>query len=218
MEAQATLKKDLEAAKKLQEEEEAQAKKKAEAKKEIQEKKETLVPAQVKEEKPSLVEPYNIRKNVEECLAKATIGQLLKDNLIYRRQLRDMLIRRRRRRLPKVGECVKINMICEDLGACEISLQISGCVISYVLIDGGSGVNIMTEATAHKLGFKKFEATSKSMRPSTYPILIGRPWLYGAKVKSDWGRKEFTFGSPPVKVPLGTSGVPRRDASHRGRL
>ncbi|CAM6086283.1 unnamed protein product [Calypogeia fissa] len=148
-----------------------------------------------------------------------------------------MLIARRKRRLPKVGCSVEVNMVCEDLGACEISLQISGCVISYVLIDGGSGVNIMIEATAHQLGFKKFEATSKSMRlangtrvlpvgiltqiptiiggvkfllnflvmrptrPSTYPILIGRPWLYGAQVKSDWGRKEFSFGNPMVKVP-----------------
>ena len=40
-------------------------------------------------------------------------------------------------------------------------------------------------------------------RPSTYPILIGRPWLYGAQVLTDWGKKEFRFGKPSISVPWG---------------
>ncbi|CAM6099487.1 unnamed protein product [Calypogeia fissa] len=44
------------------------------------------------------------------------------------------------------------------------------------------------------------------MRPtrlSTYPVLIGRSWLYGTKVTTDWGKKEFMFAKPLVTVPWG---------------
>lgn len=34
-----------------------------------------------------------------------------------------------------------------------------------------------------------------------FPLLLGRPWLYLAEVRVDWGKKEFTFGNPPFPLP-----------------
>src|SRR5450759_2776563 len=36
--------------------------------------------------------------------------------------------------------------------------------------------------------------------PSTYPMLLGRPWLYKARVQTSWGKKTFTFGSPKTTI------------------
>ena len=32
-------------------------------------------------------------------------------------------------------------------------------------------------------------------------MLLGRPWLYSAKVLVDWGDKEFIVGKPPMRIP-----------------
>ena len=32
-------------------------------------------------------------------------------------------------------------------------------------------------------------------------MLLGRPWLYSAKVLVDWGAKEFIVGKPPLQIP-----------------
>ena len=32
-------------------------------------------------------------------------------------------------------------------------------------------------------------------------MLLGRPWLYSAKVLVDWGAKEFIVGKPPLRIP-----------------
>ncbi|CAM6084973.1 unnamed protein product [Calypogeia fissa] len=201
--------------------------------------------AQVKEDEPlvkaqpKVEETYDIKEDIRNCSVTTKVGQLLKDNPMYRRQLKEMLIGKKRRRMPKVGTDADVLMICEDLGTPKMVIQISGCILSYVPVDGGSGVNIMIEATAHQLGFKQFEPTARTMRlangarvvpvgtltqvptliggvtfylnffimrptrPSTYPVLIGRPWLYGAKVTSNWGKKQFRFGKPIVTVPWG---------------
>ena len=34
-----------------------------------------------------------------------------------------------------------------------------------------------------------------------FPILLGRPWLYSAKVVVDWGAKEFIVRKPPLQIP-----------------
>ena len=34
-----------------------------------------------------------------------------------------------------------------------------------------------------------------------FPMLLGRPWLYSAKVLVDWGAKEFIVGKPPLQIP-----------------
>jgi hypothetical protein len=43
----------------------------------------------------------------------------------------------------------------------------------------------------------------QQLTPNTsYPILLGRPWLYQAKAKDDWGRGILTIGSGKSKVRL----------------
>jgi hypothetical protein len=43
----------------------------------------------------------------------------------------------------------------------------------------------------------------QQLTPNTsYPILLGRPWLYQAKAKDDWGRGILTIGSGKSKVKL----------------
>ena len=32
-------------------------------------------------------------------------------------------------------------------------------------------------------------------------MLLGRPWLYSAKVVVDWGTREFVIGKPPIHIP-----------------
>lgn len=36
--------------------------------------------------------------------------------------------------------------------------------------------------------------------PSTFPILLGRPWLYKAQVQVNWKAQELSFGTPKVVV------------------
>jgi hypothetical protein len=102
----------------------------------------------------------------------------------------------------------------EDSGAPEVTVEVAGCSIPKVPVDGGSGVNLMLEETA-------FEATDQVLRMADqsrmnpvgklsqvptriggvtyllnfviirvqtgrpFPMLLGRPWLYSAKVLVD---------------------------------
>ncbi len=129
-----------------------------------------------------------------------------------------------------------VRYVSEDLGSPEVTLEIAGCDVPKVAIDGGSGVNIMIEDLAFKLGYTTVEPTVHTIRladgakviptgtlsnvatniagtlfalnylvirprrPSTFPILIGRPWLYQEKVIEDWGKWEFRFGKPEVAI------------------
>jgi hypothetical protein len=53
------------------------------------------------------------------------------------------------------------------------------------------------------IGDKPFRLSFMVMEPeipSTYPMLLGRPWLYLAKVHTSWGKKTFTFGKPKTEI------------------
>ena len=178
---------------------------------------------------------YDIRKDIQECIVTATIGQLLADNPLYRSQLRDLL-RVRKKRLPKnLATDVRFAAV-EDLGALEIEVSINGMLLSHVPVDGGAGVNVMTHQVASQLGYTSFQSTHKVVRladgsrvsplgvlsnicviigeqnfllnflvlsierNTSYPILLGRPWLYGAKAKVDWRRQVIHFGWPRSKI------------------
>jgi hypothetical protein len=104
---------------------------------------------------------YDIMEDIEKRFLEATIGHLLKDNPKYRKVLADSLKTKRKRRLPKTFSDVKLVEEDKDLGALEIKIEIEGCLIKRVLVDGGSGVNVMTEQTATDLGYTCFESTPK---------------------------------------------------------
>ena len=125
----------------------------------------------------------------------------------------------------------------EDYGAPELVVEVDGCTIPKVPVDGGSVVNLMLESTAFDLGYTTFEETDQILRMADqsrvvlagrlsqiptrigqvtylqnfviirvgtgrpFPMLLGRPWLYSAKVLVDWGAKEFIVGKPPMRIP-----------------
>ena len=125
----------------------------------------------------------------------------------------------------------------KDYEAPKLVVEVDGCTIPKVLVDGGSGVNLMLESTAFDLGYTTFEETDQilwmadqsrvvsterlsqvptQIRKVTYlqnfviirvgtakpfPMLLGRPWLYTAKILVNWGAKEFIVGKPPMRIP-----------------
>ncbi|CAM6102374.1 unnamed protein product [Calypogeia fissa] len=175
-------------------------------------------------------------QDIEKRLAEVTIGQLLRDNPKYPKQVMDALKTKRKKRLPPTISEVRYTEV-EDWGAPEIDTEIEGCLITRVPVDGGSGVNVMMEQTAADLGYTTFEPTPKILRmanqeevvpvgklsqvltrigeleyklnfvvirlpiPTTFQVLLGRPWLYKAGLLEDWKKREFRIGS--VRIPWG---------------
>ncbi|CAM6099562.1 unnamed protein product [Calypogeia fissa] len=73
-----------------------------------------------------------------------------------------------------------------------------------------NGARVVPVGTLTKLGiqiggidFPFNYLVMKPTKPSGFPVLIGRPWLYGASVTTNWPKKEFHFGKPKVKVSWG---------------
>ena len=64
----------------------------------------------------------------------------------------------------------------EDYGAPELTIEIDGCSVPKVPVDGGSGVNLMLEDTAFDLGYTAFEETNQilQMADQSRVILVGR--------------------------------------------
>jgi hypothetical protein len=120
---------------------------------------------------PTLVQPdpkirvdeYDILQDIKGQKANVTIGQLLHDNANYQRQVKTALVKTRRRTVRLPPAAVNFAEV-EDYGAPEISVEIEGCTISKVPVDGGAGVNLMLEATASDLGYVSFEPTNQTLR------------------------------------------------------
>ena len=182
---------------------------------------------------------YNIIQDIKDQKANATIGQLLHDNAAYQKLIRDAWTRKRKKRVKLPSVAVNFTRP-EDSGAPEVTVEVEGCSIPHVPVDGGSGVNLMLEDTAFDLGFTAFEATDQVLRMADqsrvipvgrlaevptriggkdyllnyvvirvnkgrpFPMLLGRPWLYSAKVLVDWGSKELVVGTPSIRIPWET--------------
>ena len=113
---------------------------------------------------PSIrVDEYDILQDIRQQKANVSIGQLLHDNANYQRQLKNSLSRPRKRTIKLPSVAVNFAEI-EDFGAPEISVEIEGCTIRNVPVDGGSGVNLILETTAADLGFTTFEPTNQTLR------------------------------------------------------
>lgn len=168
------------------------------------------------EETPTLFRPdarvrvdeYDILQDIKEQKANVTIGQLLHDNLNYQRQLKTALVKPRRRavRLPAVA----VNLAeVEDFGAPEISVEIEGCIIPKVPVDGGSGVNLMLETTATDLGYTVFESTNQTLRMADQSRVIPVGKLSGIPTKISGTSYELNYlvirvsGGKPFPLLLG---------------
>lgn len=77
----------------------------------------------------------DIKRDFENCQVMATVVQLIRDSALFRRQLKELLVGKRGRELPKVGTLANIKLLYEEHGSLEIDIQISVCILSYVVMD-----------------------------------------------------------------------------------
>jgi hypothetical protein len=185
------------------------------------------------------IDEYDIIRDIKDQKANVTIGQLLHDNTNYQKLIREAWTKRRKKKFKLPSVAVNFSQP-EDSGAPEVTVEVEGCSIPKVPVDGGSGVNLMLEETAFDLGYTAFEATDQVLRMADqsrvnpvrklsqvptrirgvtyllnfviirvqtgrlFPMLLGRPWLYSARVLVDWGAKEFVIGKPSFRIPWTT--------------
>ena len=109
-----------------------------------------------------------------------------------------------------------------------VRIIIKGQDLHGCIIDGGSGVNVISEATCHNLGLNQWEPCTRSVRPiglirhldftlsghmftisavvlrletqGAYPMLLIRPWVHTANIKQHWQRKMISFRGGKTKV------------------
>ena len=118
---------------------------------------------------PVIIEPerklddYNIIQDIKDQEANVMIAQLLHDNTNYQKLIREEWTKKRKKRYKPPSVAVNFSEI-EDFGALELVVEIEGCVIPKVPVDGGSGVNLMLEDTAYDLGYTTFEETDQLLR------------------------------------------------------
>ena len=109
------------------------------------------------------VDDYNIIHDIKDQKANITIGQVLHDNTNYQKLIRDAWIKRKKRRfkLPLVA----INFLqVKDYCASKLTVEVDGCSVPKVPVDGGSGINLMLEDIAFDLEYTSFEATNQVLR------------------------------------------------------
>jgi hypothetical protein len=178
------------------------------------------VPVIIKSNPDIRIDEYDIIRDIKDQKANVTIGQLLHDNTNYQKLIREAWTRRRKKKVKLPSVAVNFSQP-EDSGAPEVTVEVEGCSIPKVPVDGGSGVNLMLEETAFDLGYTAFEATEQVLRMADqsrvnpvgklsqvptriggmtyllnfviiriqtgrpFPMLLGRPWLYSARVLVD---------------------------------
>ena len=115
---------------------------------------------------PIIIEPerklddYDTIQDIKDQKANVTIGQLLYDNTNYQKLIQEEWTKRRKRRYKLPSVAINFSEV-EDYGAPELVVEVEGCTISKVPVDGGFGVNLMLEDTAYNLGYTSFEETNQ---------------------------------------------------------
>ena len=76
----------------------------------------------------------------------------------------------------------------EDYGAPELVVEVDGCTIPKVPVDGRSEVNLMLESTTFDLGYTTFEETDQNLRMADQSRVVpaGRLWEHEITIR---GRK-----------------------------
>ncbi|OAE33773.1 hypothetical protein AXG93_1671s1000 [Marchantia polymorpha subsp. ruderalis] len=146
---------------------------------------------------------YDIAADFYDRQAHDMFQQLIEDNNFYRKLMNSALKRVKWSRTHKLPRVYQVRT--KDLGPPKIDIKIGGCTIRKVPLDSGSENNIMTEDTATALGIGRvvFRLNYVIIKPLTergYKVLIGRPWFYGAKVRSDWHKRSLKFKDPNNKA------------------
>ena len=98
---------------------------------------------------------YNLWADLSSFKADITIGQLLEISPVARKTLEERMQRTMRTRKVKTRVLARVQMHegRRDVKPIEIEVMMVNKVISNVLVDGSSGLNILPEHTMKKLGF-----------------------------------------------------------------
>jgi hypothetical protein len=121
------------------------------------------IPVIVKTNPDIRIDEYDIIRDIKDQKANVTIGQLLHDNTNYQKLIQEAWTRRQKKKFKLPAVAVNFSQP-EDSGAPEVTVEVEGCSIPKVPVDGGSGVNLMLEETAFDLGYIAFEATDQVLR------------------------------------------------------
>ena len=114
---------------------------------------------------------YDIIQDIKDQKANVTIGQLLHDNVNYQKLIWKEWTKKRKRRLKLPS--VAVNFVeVEDYEAPEIVVEVDGCTIPKVPVDGGSGVNLILEDTAFDLGYTSFKETNQILRMADHSRVV----------------------------------------------
>jgi hypothetical protein len=104
------------------------------------------------------IDEYDIIRDIKDQKANVTIGQLLHNNTNYQKLIQEAWTRRWKKKFKVPSVVVNFSQP-EDSSAPEVTVEVEGCSIPKVPVDGGSGVNLMLEETAFDLGYTAFEVT-----------------------------------------------------------
>ena len=106
---------------------------------------------------------YDIIEDIKDQKANVTIDQLLHDNAKYQKLFREARTKKRKRRFKLPSVAVNFAEV-EDYGAPKIVVEVDGCTIPKVPVDGGSDINLKLEDTAFDLGYTSFKETNQILR------------------------------------------------------
>ena len=103
-----------------------------------------------------------------------TIGKFLHDNSNYQKLIRDAWTKRRKKRY-KLSSVAMNFLEVEDYRAPELVVEVDRCTMFKVLVDDGSGVNLMLKDMAFDLGYTSIEAIDQIlwMAYQSRVILVG---------------------------------------------
>jgi Fe-S-cluster formation regulator IscX/YfhJ len=108
------------------------------------------VPVVIKSNPDIQIDEYDIIRDIKDQKVNVAIGQLLHDNTNYQKLIREAWTRRQKKKFKLPSVAVNFSQP-EDSGAPEVTVEVEGCSIPKVRVDGGSGVNLMLEETAFDL-------------------------------------------------------------------
>ena len=99
-------------------------------------------------------EGYDLWADLSSFKADITFAQLLEISPVARKTLKEgkPITRRARKVKTRVATMVPVPGKCRDVKAVEIEVMVVDMVVPNVLVDGGSGLNILPEHTMEKLG------------------------------------------------------------------
>jgi hypothetical protein len=116
------------------------------------------VPVIIKSNLDIRIDEYDIIRDIKDQKANVTIGQLLHDNTNYQKLIWEAWTRRQKKKFKLPSVAVNFSQP-EDSGAPEVTVEVEGCSIPKVPVDGRSRINLMLEEMAFDLGYTAFEAT-----------------------------------------------------------